>query len=69
MRYLALLAVDESTRPTPGSPEGAERHDGYVRFARQAADAILAGEALQPTAAARTVRHGDGGDPLVTDGP
>jgi hypothetical protein len=69
MRYLALLAVDESTRPAPDSPERAERHAGYVRFAELAADAILAGEALQPAPAARTIRHGDGGDPLVTEGP
>jgi hypothetical protein len=77
MRYLALLGGDESTVPAPGTPERDAIHDGYVRFARLAADAILGGEALQPGATARTIRHGDGetggvdatGDPLVTAGP
>ena len=69
MRYLALLTGDESRRPAPGSAERTERHAAYVRFVETAADAILAGEAVQPAATARTVRHGDSGDPLVTDGP
>jgi hypothetical protein len=69
MRYLALLGADELATPAPGTPERDQMHAGYVRFAEQAADAILAGEALQPAATARTVRHGDGGEPLVTDGP
>jgi hypothetical protein len=69
MRYLALLGRDESAIPEIGSPERDELHAGYVRFAQLAADAILAGEALQPLTTARTVRHGDGGEPLVTEGP
>ena len=69
MRYLALLGSDESDVPAPGTPERDEMHAGYVRFAQLAADAILAGEALQPATTARTVRHGDGGEPLVTEGP
>jgi hypothetical protein len=69
MRYLALLGADESTAPALGTPERDQSHAGYVRFAQMAADAILGGEALQPVATARTVRHGDGGEPLVTDGP
>jgi hypothetical protein len=69
MRYLALLGADETAAPAPGTPERDEIHAGYVRFAQVAADAILAGEALQPAASARTVRHGDDGEPLVTDGP
>jgi hypothetical protein len=68
MRYLALLGRDEASIPGPGTPERDELHAGYVRFAQQAADAILAGEALQPAATARTVRSGDG-EPLVTAGP
>ena len=56
MRYLALLGRDESDVPRPGTPERAEMHAGYVRFAELAADAILAGEALQPRTTARTVR-------------
>lgn len=69
MRYLALLGSDESAIPARGTPERDELHAGYVRFTQLAADAILGGEALQPKATARTVRHGDGGVPLVTDGP
>ena len=77
MRYLALLGGDESVVPEPGTPERDAIHTGYVRFAQLAADAILGGEALQPSATARTIRHGDaerGGadtiaEPLVTAGP
>lgn len=77
MRYLALLGGDESAVPEPGTPERDAIHGGYVRFAQLAADAILGGDALQPAATARTLRHGDGdrggvdatAEPLVTAGP
>ena len=68
MQYLALLGGDESLDPTQGSPEWDAMLVGYRRFGTIAGDAIVAGEALQPTATAATVRHGDGA-PLVTDGP
>ena len=68
MQYLALLGGDESLDPAQGSPEWDALLVDYRRFGTLAADAIVAGEALQPTATAATVRHGDGA-PLVIDGP
>ena len=68
MHYLALLGGDESADPEPGTPSFDEMMAGYARFGELAAHAIRGGEALQPTATAATVRHGDG-SPLVTGGP
>lgn len=69
MRYLALLGDDETTAPQFGTPEWDADMAGYERFGELAADAILGGEALQPAATSTTVRHGDGAEPLVTNGP
>ncbi len=68
MRYLALLGTDEATAPEPGSPAYSAGLDGYIRFASDNRDAILAGDPLQRSATAVTVRHTDD-PPLVTDGP
>ena len=70
MRYLALLGSDESAVPAPGTPERDAIHAGYVRFAQTRRPTPSSpARPLQPVATARTVRHGDGGEPLVTDGP
>lgn len=68
MRYLVLLYGDEALDPTPGTPEFDADMEGYVAFSELAGDAIVGGEALQPSKTARTVRHGDG-EVRVTDGP
>jgi hypothetical protein len=69
MRYLALLGEDESAAAQPDTPAWDAEMAGHMRFSEVAADAIHGGEALQPVATAMTVRHGDGGEPLVTTGP
>jgi len=69
MHFLVLLGDDESNATTPGTPEWDAEMAGYMHFDEVAGDAILAGEALEPTATATTVRHGDAGAPLVTSGP
>lgn len=69
MRYLALLGVDEANVPPLGTPERNAIHAAYARFAEVAGAAIVAGDALQPTATATTLRYGDGDEPLVTTGP
>ncbi|MFI5254591.1 MAG: YciI family protein [Candidatus Limnocylindrales bacterium] len=70
MRYLALIyttEVDPATIP----PEAlAAQNAAYAVFTRAAQErgAMLAGEALEPTSSATTVRVRDGRT-LVSDGP
>jgi hypothetical protein len=69
MKYLALLYGDESApEQTPEAFEAMMA--GYHAFdAHTAAEgSFVAGEALQPTASAKTVRIRDG-ERIVTDGP
>src|SRR5918995_879974 len=68
MRYLALLGGDESLQPGPGTPEFDAVLARYWQFHEKNGEAIVAGEALQPSTTATTVRHRDG-EPLVTSGP
>lgn len=68
MRYLTLLYDDETTMPEPGTPEFDLDLAGYAAFDEVAHDSIVAGEALEPSSAARTVRH-DGDQVRVTAGP
>ena len=68
MRYLVTLFGDESQDPQPGTPEFDTDMAAYMAFSERAGSAIIAGEALQPSATAATVRPGVG-DPLVTAGP
>jgi hypothetical protein len=68
MRYLALLGGEESLEPGPGTPEFDAVLERYWQFQQKNAEAIVAGEALQPSTTATTVRHRDG-QPLVTSGP
>jgi hypothetical protein len=68
MKYALLIYTDESAWGdyTPG--ESAEMMAAYGRFGEEAGDRILAGDGLQPTATATTVRVRDG-ERLLTDGP
>ena len=70
MRYMFLIYNDENLDPTPGSAQAAKRMDAYRAFSEDvAADkSLLAGDRLQPIAAATTVRIRDGRT-QVTDGP
>ena len=67
MLYLALLYGEETEVADPTSQAFADDLARYEAFDRIAGDAVVGGEALEPTAAGFTVRHGPGG-PLVTDG-
>lgn len=70
MQYLAMLYDRESSVTLPGTPEFEADLVGYREFGRRFGPAILGGEPLEGSAAARTVRAGAGDDPpLVTDGP
>jgi hypothetical protein len=70
MQYTLLIYADPTAGPSPGSPEFQERHDAWMSYTQAMIDAgvHIAGEALQPTQAATTVRQRDG-ETLTVDGP
>lgn len=68
MQYLALLYDVEDASADPTSPEFAEDLKGYERFGELAGDAIVGGEALQPSDQAITLRYEQDGQRVVTDG-
>lgn len=68
MQYLTLLYDDEANGNEPGTPEFDAEIAAYMRFGEIAGEAIVAGEALEPAATARTVRPGAGAA-TVTAGP
>ncbi|MGH2429443.1 MAG: YciI family protein [Candidatus Limnocylindria bacterium] len=73
MRYLLLIADEETAHPSPAPPDPAvmgqviEAYNAYTQMLRQRG-AYLGGEALQPVTTASTVRVRDG-QTLTTDGP
>ena len=69
MRYMLLIYTEETAdmRP-PTDGESREMMQAYQEFGTWAADVILGGDALQPTATATTVRVRKG-ETLTTDGP
>ncbi len=71
MKYLLALILDES-RMAEATPE--QRQDSmkeWDSFTQAAIDAgaYLGGEGLQPSATATTVKIGESGDHVVSDGP
>ena len=70
MRYMMLIYGDEATEPRPDSENAGKMMAGYYQFTQdvQQRGISQAGEALQPTSTATTVRVRDG-ERLVTDGP
>src|SRR5437879_10578427 len=71
MKYLLALIGDES-RYADATPE--QRREGmkaWDAFTRDVTDAgaFVAGEGLQPSATATTVKIEESGDHIVTDGP
>jgi len=69
MRYALFIRHDEGAAISP--QERSRRAAGIALFQAemQACGALLAGEQLQPAAAAATVRCWDGGDIMVGHGP
>ena len=69
MQYLVLIYSEEPTEP-PDPSADRRRHGGVQRLLQMLRDrgAFVAGEALQPTATATTVRIRDG-QTMTTDGP
>lgn len=71
MKYACLIYSDENdpeVSPQPGSPAFEPIMAGYFKFGADAADKIVAGEALTPTTTATSVRLRDG-EITTTDGP
>jgi hypothetical protein len=68
MKYALLIYTDESTWGDYKPGESADMMAAYRRFGEEAGERILAGDGLQPTATATTVRVRDG-ERLLTDGP
>lgn len=70
MKYMLLLYSAEDAGPRPGTPEqAAEMKEWYAYSEALAkASAMLAGEPLQGSETATTVRIRDG-ETIVTDGP
>jgi hypothetical protein len=66
MQYMALIYTDPSLTP----PMGASMNDAYFAYTKRARDAgvMKAGDALQPTATATSVRV-RGGKTETMDGP
>jgi len=71
VRYLLLIYGDEAAGAQMTEAEQAAEMGAWFAYTDELrnAGALLAGEALQPTATATTVRGGDGGQTLTTDGP
>jgi hypothetical protein len=68
MRYALLIYDDESGWGDVTPEEGAQIMAEYNAFGQELGDRIAAGDGLQPTATATTVRVRDG-ERLLTDGP
>jgi hypothetical protein len=68
MLYALLIHEDESFWETQAPETLGEMMAGYQQFGERNASAIKDGQALQPTAAATTVRVRDG-ERVLTDGP
>lgn len=70
MKYALLIYEDESSQPTDGSPESAERYQQYGSFTEdiRSTGILLGGEALHPVDAATSVRVRRK-ERSVTDGP
>jgi hypothetical protein len=68
MQFLLLIYDDEKRWNKLGKPDYGSELDEYRAFSKEFAKAIQGGNALQPTATAKTVRVRDG-KALSTDGP
>lgn len=70
MRYAVLIYTPEAEASTPTGDDGSAMMAEYAAFTQLATErgVMRAGEALQPSATATTVRLRDG-QTLLTDGP
>jgi hypothetical protein len=71
MKYALLIYTDERAREQAPPETVGQMYEAYARFGEEHGSKIRAGEELEPTATATTVRldGGPGGDVVTTDGP
>jgi hypothetical protein len=71
MKYLLALISEEGNMEDASPEEMKAVMDAWSAYSREAVDngAFLAGEGLQPSATASTVRIQAGKEPTITDGP
>jgi hypothetical protein len=71
MKYLLALISEEGGMEDASPEEMKEMMDRWDAYSKRAVDdgAFLAGEGLQPSETASTVRIEEGKEPTVTDGP
>ena len=71
MKYLLALFTEEGGNEDASPEEMKAVMDRWSAYSEEAvkSGAFVAGEGLQPTEAASTVRIEDGQDPTITDGP
>jgi hypothetical protein len=71
MKYMLSIIGEEATRESDPTPEEMRAMiEPWSEYSREVveAGAFVAGEGLQPSASATTVRH-EGGERVVSDGP
>jgi len=68
-RYLLLIYGDEDAREYASEEGMASVLAGHRAFGEGNRDAILGGDALEPTASATTVRRDERSGFVITDGP
>lgn len=70
MQYMLLIYGAESVEPAPGTPEFDAMLEGYATFSKEVTDAgaFIAGNALQSSSTATSVRVRNG-ESTITDGP
>ena len=67
-KYLVLIYEDEQAYATATPDIFNEVMAAHMKFGEENKDAVLGGEALQPTATATVIRADDKGGHIVTDG-
>jgi hypothetical protein len=67
-RFLVLIYEDEQ-KWIDGAPGSEEAMAAHYKFNTDRADSIVAGNALQPTSTATSLRRDEHGTMQVTDGP
>jgi len=68
-QYLVLLYGDEARWAAEGAEISERAMKAHMAFGEANHDAIVGGNALQPTSTATSIRGGDGSEFSVTDGP
>jgi hypothetical protein len=68
-QYLVLIYEDERGYAEADAKVWAEVSQAHGDFAAAAGDAVVGGNALEPSTTATSIRTGIGGEVTVTDGP